>query len=275
MKVLHVIPAVAARYGGPSTAVVAMCRALAHHGIEPMIATTDADGPGRLDLVLGQPTMWQGVPAIAFRRDFSEAYKYSRRLAQWMRHHVREFDVVHIHAVFSHACLAAASACRRAKIPYIVRPLGTLAPWSLQQKPGRKRLMRTLMVNRMLDSAAAVHCTSDAEKRAVDELSLTTRTVVIPLGIDQDWLDQPPVAASDRQRDPYVLVVSRLHPKKNLEPLIESFVEIVRAGGASWRLVIAGSGDAEYVAHTRATGSHVASRGSRDVHGMGGRREEA
>jgi len=47
---------------------------------------------------------------------------------------------VHIHAVFSHACLAAAQACRRHKVPYVVRPLGTLDPWSLRQKPFRKRL---------------------------------------------------------------------------------------------------------------------------------------
>jgi glycosyltransferase involved in cell wall biosynthesis len=108
--------------------------------------------------------------------------------------------------------------------------------------------MRTLMVNRMIGGAAAIHCTSEGEKRAVDGLSLTTRTVVIPLGIDQDWFDQSPIAASDRHRDPYVLVMSRLHPKKNLEPLIESFAEVSSASGTAWRLVIAGSGDAEYVA---------------------------
>jgi hypothetical protein len=43
MKVLHVIPAVAARYGGPSLAVFEMCRALGERGAEVLIATTDAE----------------------------------------------------------------------------------------------------------------------------------------------------------------------------------------------------------------------------------------
>ena len=47
MKVLHVIPAVAPRYGGPSSSIVSMCRALAAHGVEPTLVATDADGPGR------------------------------------------------------------------------------------------------------------------------------------------------------------------------------------------------------------------------------------
>jgi hypothetical protein len=53
MRVLHVIPAVAPRYGGPSRAIVEMCRALQARGIEPLIASTDADGAGRLSVELG------------------------------------------------------------------------------------------------------------------------------------------------------------------------------------------------------------------------------
>ena len=45
MRVLHVIPAVAPRYGGPSQAVVGMCRALDARGVTTMVATTNADGP--------------------------------------------------------------------------------------------------------------------------------------------------------------------------------------------------------------------------------------
>ena len=48
MKVLHVIPAIAARYGGPSTAVLQMCRALSEAGADVHLAATNADGRGRL-----------------------------------------------------------------------------------------------------------------------------------------------------------------------------------------------------------------------------------
>ena len=42
MRVLHVIPSVAERSGGPATAIVPMCRALQQHGVEVLLVTTDA-----------------------------------------------------------------------------------------------------------------------------------------------------------------------------------------------------------------------------------------
>src|SRR3954465_15299757 len=101
MKVLHVIPAVAPRYGGPSQAIIEMCRALQEEGVEVLIATTDADGDGRLEVMTGTRTEYQGVPTIFFSCQVSEAFKYSHDLACWLDANVDSFDVVHIHAIFS------------------------------------------------------------------------------------------------------------------------------------------------------------------------------
>ncbi|HKC63758.1 MAG TPA: glycosyltransferase, partial [Pyrinomonadaceae bacterium] len=134
LKVLHVIPSVAPRYGGPSRAVVEMCHALKGCGVDTLISATNADGGGRLNVKIGEPVSYKDVPAIFFPRWWSEAFKYSKPLACWLNAHVADFDLVHIHAVFSHACLAAAKACSKKGVPYVVRPLGTLDPWSLKQK---------------------------------------------------------------------------------------------------------------------------------------------
>src|SRR5262249_36485043 len=55
----------------------------------------------------------------------------------------------------------------------------------------------------------------------------------------------------------YVLVLSRLHPVKGLELLIDAFAAATAADRAvaSWRLVIAGSGEPEYVQKLRAHAS--------------------
>ena len=151
MHALHVIPSIAPRYGGPSSAVVGMSNALQHAGVAVQIATTDADGPTRLRVPHGTSVEWAGVPTVFFPRQWSESFKYSRPLAGWLTDHVAGFDVVHIHAVFSHACLAAASACRRRRVPYIVRPLGTLDPWSLQQKTVKKQVLWHFGVRSMLN----------------------------------------------------------------------------------------------------------------------------
>jgi glycosyltransferase involved in cell wall biosynthesis len=258
VKVLHVIPSVAPRYGGPSRAVIEMCRALRGRGVETLIATTDADGDGRLAVDLGRQISYDDVPAIFFHRQWSEAYKYSRPLARWLDAHVRDFDVVHIHAVFSHACLAAAVACRKKGVPYIVRPLGTLDPWSLKQKSLRKRVFWHLGVKRMLDAAAAIHYTAAPEQELVENALGLKRGVVVPLGVETS---APPAAGeteiegtlgSSLRQHPYILMLSRLHRKKGLELLLPAFLSLSRQSEfAEWKLVIAGEGDAEYVKSLR------------------------
>ncbi len=253
MKALHVIPSVAAHYGGPSRAVLEMCGALRERGVSTLIATTDADGEGRLAVELGRPISYRNVPTIFFSRQWSEAYKYSHPLASWLDTHVDDFDVVHIHAVFSHSSLAAARACRKKGVPYIVRPLGTLDPWSLRQKRLRKRLFWHLGVRQMLAGAAAIHYTTVAERKLAEESLGLTRGVVIPLGIEADLFNQPEETKSAARalpsvEPPYVLVLSRLHPKKGLEVLLPAFLSLVkRPEFAEWKLVLAGDGETKYV----------------------------
>lgn len=267
LRALHVIPSVAPRYGGPSLAVMQMCRALRGFGVDVLVATTDADGLGRLPVTLARVSEYQAVRTIFFPRQWSESLKCSMPLAAWLRKHVAEFDVVHIHAVFSHSCLAAASACRRHRVPYLVRPLGTLDPWSLRQKPLRKWVLWRLGANQMLRAAAAIHYTTAAERRLAEGSLGLQRGVVIPIGVDDALLADGIPVERFRQRfpelgcDPYVVVLSRLHPKKGLELLLEAFGEVVRGPDfACWRLVIAGAGDAAYVTALKALAARISGR---------------
>jgi glycosyltransferase involved in cell wall biosynthesis len=226
-----------------------MGRALADQGVRVLIATTDADGPERLPVEAGAILNWQDIPAIFFRRQWSEGFKYSGPLAAWLRQHVVDFDVVHIHAVFSHACLAAAAACHRMGVPYIVRPLGTLDPWSLSQKPIRKRLLWHVGVRRMLANAAAIQYTTDAEQRLAEKPLGLDHGVVIPLGVDARLFEDTPLPGQvDPGGRPYVLVLGRIHPKKGLESFLNTFLQLASTSEfRQWRLVVAGDGEPEYV----------------------------
>jgi glycosyltransferase involved in cell wall biosynthesis len=224
-----------------------MTTALIDAGVAVQIATTDADGPTRLPVPHGTSMAWSGVPTVFFPRQWSEAFKYSWPLAGWLTEHVKEFDVVHIHAVFSHACIAAAGACRRRGVPFIVRPLGTLDPWSLQQKPVRKRVLWHVGVRRMLETAAAIHYTTASEKRLAETVLRLGRGVVIPLGVDERLFE----CSGPRGDPPYVLLLGRLHPKKGIESFVDVFLELA-PDFPEWALVIAGDGERDYVAGLRA-----------------------
>jgi glycosyltransferase involved in cell wall biosynthesis len=243
MRVLHVIPSVSARSGGPGMAIVPMCRALQQRGIEVVLVTTDA---GMRAVQSCEAMDYEGVPAIFFPVQLSESFKYSRPLSIWLRHSLRGFDLAHIHAVFNHSSVAAARECRKQRVPYVIRPLGTLDPWSMKQKPWRKRLFWSLAGESMLSGAAAVHYTSHAEKAATEDLLRVNHGQVIPLGIEADSIN---AAGPDRSANPYLLVMSRLHPKKGLDVLIHAFIALTRRPEFDrWRLIIAGDGPAQYVA---------------------------
>lgn len=260
MKILHVIPAVAQRYGGPSRAVFDMCRALEKRGCETLICTTDADGRGTLPVTLKHVGRYQGINTIFFRRQFSEAYKYSHSLALWLEDNVKNFDVVHVHAVFSHSSLAASKACRRHNIPYVIRPLGSLSHLGMNTKSFRKKILWGLGVRRMLNGASIIHYTSAEERHQAEAQLGHQRGAVVPLGVGQEELEaylsevsapapEPAEAGgSGGNPDPYVLILSRLHPIKGLENFLRAFVTVRNeAPFQHWKLKLAGDGEPEYV----------------------------
>lgn len=244
---LHVVPAVAPRYGGPSEAAVNLVRALEGAGLEPVLATTDADVRGRLPVPVGVEMNYRGVRTVFFPSYLGDSLKASPGMVRWFGRNVSEFDLVHVHSVFSHSCLAAGTAARRAAIPYIVRPLGQLDRWSLSQHRLRKRVFLALGGRRLLEGAAAIHWTDESERESASPLPFSRPGFVTQLGVD-DELFSLPVDAAARTR--VVLFLSRLHPKKNVEGLVEAFLS-TRDAAPGWKLVVAGDGEPDYVRSLR------------------------
>ena len=302
MKVLHVIPSVSERSGGPGHAIISMCRSLQEQGTEVVIATTDhglvsssecpvsgsefqvpgskstdersseGNQPNNESLTRNsklETRNYKGVPTFFFPLQWGESFKYSKPLRTWLDANVKTFDVVHIHAVFNHACIAAAAACRKHHVPYVVRPLGTLDPWSMKQKPLRKFLFWQLAGKRMLQAAAAVHYTASAEKLGAEGSLGLNHGRVIPLGVETSL----PASVNGSELvsrkltklagNPYVLVLSRLHPKKGLDIFLDAFLSLTeKQDFKDWKLVLAGEGSAEYV---QALKQKVAAHHAEDV----------
>src|SRR5438270_3167215 len=133
IKVLHVIPSVTPERGGTSTWLKTITRSIARCGAEVHVATTD-DGvalpPG---VSHGKPFSEDGVTYWYFRRQTS-FYTVSLPLSAWLREHVAEFEVVHIHAVFSYSTIPASFWASRNHIPYVVQPHGMLSHWGLSNR---------------------------------------------------------------------------------------------------------------------------------------------
>src|SRR5437588_2660690 len=190
LRALHVIPSLSTKHGGPSYAVRAMAKALAGVNVDVTIATTDDDGrDARLKVPIGEPVKEDTATIYYFRRDILP-YKISFGLARWLRSNIHRFDLVHIHALFSFSSTVAGHYAYRKSVPYIVRPLGILNRYGLEnRRPLLKKLTMPLIENRILRYSAAIHYTSEAEKREASRLSqeiATHHSAIIPLPVEQE-----------------------------------------------------------------------------------------
>src|SRR5437764_3614081 len=249
-RVLHVIPSIAAVHGGPSVMLEQMARGLSRTGIEIQIATTNDDGGSLLEVPCGVPVVRDGITYWYFQRQTS-FYKFSRPLSKWLGRHVADYQVVHIHALFSHAAFAAAYWAHRAGVPYVVRPLGTLNRWGMEnRRPWLKRLSFRLIERRILENAAFVHYTSEQEREEAALLKLSARSEIIPNPAPQvegESLVGRFRAAHPELRDrEIILFLSRFDKKKGLDLLLPAFAQVRKQFPAA-ALVLAGSGNDDLV----------------------------
>ncbi|OYW71067.1 MAG: hypothetical protein B7Z37_28800, partial [Verrucomicrobia bacterium 12-59-8] len=174
-----------------------MARALAILGVNITVLTTDDDGPGRrlADVKLGVGMDQGGWKLIRFPKQ-TEFYKVSLPMHRWLRAHVHEFDLVHIHAVFSFVSLAAGRTAVAAGVPFIVRPLGVLNRWGMENRRRRvKALSFRWLELPLLRRAAAVHYTSHLERLEGARFGLSNLQRVIPIGIEPaPFASLPPAA---------------------------------------------------------------------------------
>ena len=246
MKILHIIPSVSLVYGGPSQMVVGLCGALAALGHSVTIVTTNTNGDrgqAPLDVPLGIPIQQDGYEILYFDCAPFKRYKFSIPLFQWLWHHATDYDIAHIHALFSPVSSIAATIARTKNLPYVLRPLGTLDPADLAKKHLAKQLYAQLLEKANLAGAGAIHFTSDQEAKISHRFGTTTTDWVIPLGVQLPDPQQSPESlrsqyniAPDR---PIVLYMSRIEPKKGFDLLIPALAKL--AQDTDFHFILAGA----------------------------------
>ena len=264
LRILQIIPSISLVYGGPSQMVKGLSAALASQAVEVTVLTTDSNGDAGqppLDVPLNQPVEQDGYQVWYFRCSPFRRYKFSLGLLRWLWEHAGEFDLAHIHALFSPVSTAAAAIARHKQLPYILRPLGTLDPADLRKKRQLKQLYAALLERANLAGAAGIHFTSTQEAKISERFGTQTHDLVIPLGVQPP---QPSLARGEigegmhsqgevRQLlgipvdQPLVLFMSRIDPKKGLNLLIPA-LERLLAERLNFYFVLAGANpqDPEY-----------------------------
>lgn len=261
MNVLQVIPSLSSVHGGPTKAMYMIEKSLQRKNIIIETVTTNDDGFKQCnDKPLNILLQENGVNRRHFRKNI-EFYKISIHFLYWIFTNIKQYKIVHIHALFSFTSVAAAWAARLAGIPYIIRPLGTLANYGItQRRPWLKRLSLAMIEAPLLRHAAAVHFTSEIEKQEAESLGIPMNGVVIPLGIEEFSqkankkliVEQYP----QTQNKTIILFLSRFDPKKNIEGLLRA-ISICKNTSQDICLIIAGDGNPDYVQNLKSLSSSL------------------
>lgn len=242
MRILQIIPSISLVYGGPSQMVLGLSSALAKAGIEVTILTTNSNGDAGqppLDVPLNCPVEQDGYQIRYFRCSPFRRYKFSLDLLQWLNSNAKNYDLAHIHALFSPVCSLAATVSRMQKLPYILRPLGTLDPADLRKKKLLKQIYAALLEKPNIAGAAAVHFTSLEEAKVSQRFGVKTKDLVIPLGVNLPKLEKEPTEFVNLP-SPVILFMSRVDPKKGLDLLIPALQNLAKSG-INFHFVLAGA----------------------------------
>ena len=254
MKILHVIDCINVLQGGPSVSVPALAAAQAKLGHRVTIVCRDyaylgpmakAEGVEVRSVPSSRWTKGQGGWGCSFRRLVEEE--------------AEKADVVHNHGLWLAANYYARRAARKAGKLLVISPRGMLEGWSLGRSKMRKRVAWWLFERENLRSAKLFHATSESEAESIvdafqfkfklkfkrgyglqaadhrnDPSSISDlpsagkpRMVVAPNGVDIP--ERIPKREVLERRFPelkgrrWVLFMSRIHPKKGLDLLLEAW----------------------------------------------------
>lgn len=251
MKVLHVIPTLSPADGGPTRGLRDAAKGLYDHGIEVSICTTNEDQRAKLAVPLGRP-QWEAGATVWYFDRLTFFYTLSLGITGWLVKHIREFDLVHIHCLFSFPSTAAAFIAHKQQVPYIIRPLGTFSHWGIRNRRPLLKQISTLFIERqILQNASLIHFTSEQERDEFPPAHLRTRCVVVPIGIDltPTWVLSKPGNFKARFAEltgkTLLLFLSRIDPKKGLDLLLPALVQL-KLLKLNVALVVAGKGENEF-----------------------------
>lgn len=260
---LRVIAGVDPRQGGPIEGIRQQAPFHASAGIEEHVVCLDPpDAPWVKDFPLKVFACGERMGAAPSGTVYPwHRYGYSPAFIPWLKANVRNYDVVTVHGLWNFATMGARAALVGAGVPYLVMTHGMLDPWFKRNFPVKGAMKQALWwfnEGPLLNNARAVLFTSE-EERILARGSFTPYRLkerVVAYGTSDPGPLMPGQIEAFRElvpnlRRPYLLYLSRIHPKKGCDLLIDAFAEIIR-DGLDVDLVMAGPVSDDYLAELKA-----------------------
>lgn len=237
MQILHVIHSLDPSTGGPPRVATRLAAGQAGQGHEVTLAAYDIPGTEQniKDMVCRMPGYERvkvvQLPSGGFReRMFATASKPILRAL------IQSSDVIHLHNVWESILRVAAKEAQRMGKPYFMQPNDMLNVWALRHRAWKKKLALTLGYRTMIQRSSGMFFGHEEELRLAEQAGFQIRPHVLPLGgVFPQEIDPLPARGGFYTRypqlhgKPFIVFLSRLHFKKGLDYLAESFALVAKA----------------------------------------------
>jgi len=236
MKVLHIIPNIAAKMGGTAYAVINILAIEKSIGTKSTVISINSDGV--------DAELFESANLVALTASFPKRFLFSRSAGHWLEENARNYDIAVIHTIWGGLQIKAAQILYRLNVPFMIWPHGSLDPFDLRKKHLLKNLFGPVLVRSMLNKSKAVVCTAKREAERIEMYGAKTIPTVLPLPVPLSGK----TGHQDRFRrkhhlgdDNFVLLfLSLMYYKKGLCILIPALKKLV-SDYPNVKLVIAGS----------------------------------
>jgi glycosyltransferase involved in cell wall biosynthesis len=253
MKILHILPSVDPKGGGPMEGVRQRGLRLMEMGHQ--VEALSLDDPASPFL------SGYGLPVYALGPS-TGGYRFNSRLVPWLHEHAKEYDAIVVNGLWQYHSFGAWRALHRMKLPYFVFTHGMLDPWFRHTYPLKhlkKRLYWPWAEYRVLRDAQAVLFTSEEERLLARESFglYRVREAVVAYGTttppcDAEILRAHFYAAHPELRGKRLLLfLSRIQEKKGCDLLIEAYANVAGLN-PNLHLVMAGPDQTGWMATLQA-----------------------
>lgn len=248
IRLLHIISSVDPRNGGPIEGIRQRGLFLKDQG--HLVEVLSLDSPD-------MPHVSAFALPVHAVGPSGRGFGYNRRISPWLKRHARDYDYIIVHGLWQYHGHATSKTLRSMSIPYYVFTHGMLDPWFKKTYPlkhVKKWVYWLLAEYNVLRYARRVFFTSEEERlRARESFWLyEAKEAVVPYGTKPPPNDRATYAdlfftAHPELKNKHLLLyLSRIHPKKGCDLLIDAFAKIA-ADHPDAHLLLAGPGDSATV----------------------------
>lgn len=230
MKVIHYVGSVDQNSGGVAVFMQVLGAEL-NNLLQLMVVTGKSENP--LDFT--------GINLTLLDLDLIRWFHIQKEFRQILES--EKPDLVHINGIWKPQNYLFQKVAKSLGIKVVISPHGMLEPYILQRNSYKKKLALFLYQKKAIVGADFLLTTANSESENIKKLGFTGPSGVIPNGLDFQGIRKKK-SNENNSSMLNILFLSRIHPKKGIELLIESVGQLKNQ---DVKLIIAGEGEQTYI----------------------------